>query len=193
MLNFRLRILREKEGITQSDLAKDLGISRVSVSNYELAERVPDADTVVKYAKRFKVSSDYILGLSEFSNTDIEHKELLAVDSFKAFLSTINDYKTGQFAEKTTFTQTLEAKITRANGDIEELGEIANNDSIMISEDYKQQLKAALKAMARTRLNAILVKVAEPWLDEICIFDTVTASDTLGISLIETAKVEKFD
>lgn len=61
----RLRQLREKNGYTLEDVAQALGLRNQYVSNYELGKRNPDFETLVKFARFYHVSTDYLLG-----NTD---------------------------------------------------------------------------------------------------------------------------
>jgi len=73
MLNKRLKELREEKGLTQAELAENLEISRGSVGNYEKKERVPDGDVLIKFADFFGVTTDYLLGRSEFKNYGQEY------------------------------------------------------------------------------------------------------------------------
>ena len=61
----RLKFLRENEKITQSELAKELGISQNTYSQYETGARQPSLETLIKLAKFYFVSTDYILGLTD--------------------------------------------------------------------------------------------------------------------------------
>lgn len=54
--------LRKEKKYSQSDIARMLGISRQAYSNYELGNREPDYNTLVKLAELFNVSVDYLLG-----------------------------------------------------------------------------------------------------------------------------------
>lgn len=67
-LRSRLQHLRFEKNITQAQLSDAIGISRMSVSNYESGDRIPDAIVVAKLANFFEVTTDYILGVSEFKN-----------------------------------------------------------------------------------------------------------------------------
>lgn len=73
MVNFgdKLRSLRTEAGMTQAELAKRLNITKSVVSYYELQERTPSPDVIVKLATIFHVSTDYLLG--------IEHKKTIDV------------------------------------------------------------------------------------------------------------------
>ncbi len=68
----RLIELREKRDITQQTLADDLNITRQSLSLYEKAERTINIDLLVKIAKYFDVSTDYLLGLNDNTTTDTD-------------------------------------------------------------------------------------------------------------------------
>jgi len=61
MVADRIRILREQKGLTQTDLAKQLGITRSSVNAWELGISVPSTQYIVELAQIFKVSTDYLL------------------------------------------------------------------------------------------------------------------------------------
>ncbi|MBR2381225.1 MAG: helix-turn-helix transcriptional regulator [Clostridia bacterium] len=65
MVNFgeRLKRLRLQEKLTQQQLADRLGITKSVVSYYELQERSPSPEIIIKLASVFHVSADYLLGL----------------------------------------------------------------------------------------------------------------------------------
>jgi len=65
----RLAELRNKKGITQNELAKLTNISRSRIGLYETNKRDPDLDTIKYFAEFFNVSTDYLLGKSEFKQT----------------------------------------------------------------------------------------------------------------------------
>lgn len=53
--------LRKKEGMTQEDLAGEIGVSRQSVSKWESSMAMPDLDKIVKLSQIFSVSTDFLL------------------------------------------------------------------------------------------------------------------------------------
>ena len=53
--------LRKKNSISQEKLADTIGVTRQAVSNWELDEKVPDIENVIKLAEIFGVSLDYLL------------------------------------------------------------------------------------------------------------------------------------
>lgn len=68
MFGKRIAELRKKQGLTQSELARSIGISRSALSLYEIEKREPDIETLNKFASLFSVSLDYLLGNSEVSS-----------------------------------------------------------------------------------------------------------------------------
>lgn len=61
MIADRIKDLREQKKITQSDLAKHLGITRSSVNAWEMGISVPSTQYIVELAHTFNVSTDYLL------------------------------------------------------------------------------------------------------------------------------------
>lgn len=61
----RIKQLRKEKGITQEELAKATGISRVTLGFYERNDNPPPVDTLCAIAKYFGVSTDYLLGLTD--------------------------------------------------------------------------------------------------------------------------------
>ena len=60
MLNLMLE--RKKKKMTQSDLAKEIGVSRVSVARWETGESYPSISILLQLSEFFEVSVDYLLG-----------------------------------------------------------------------------------------------------------------------------------
>ena len=61
----RLRDLREDSDLKQKDLAEYLHIKQNTYSQYENGQRQLPIDILIKLAKYYNVSTDYILGLSK--------------------------------------------------------------------------------------------------------------------------------
>ena len=62
----RLRELREEKGLYQIHLAKELNVSIKTISNWERGTREPDIATIIKLAKFFEVTTDYLLGVTDY-------------------------------------------------------------------------------------------------------------------------------
>ena len=61
----RIRLLREKNGNTQSEVCISLGIEQSTLANYEKNRRIPKADMIIAFANFFHVSTDYLLGRTD--------------------------------------------------------------------------------------------------------------------------------
>lgn len=62
MIAERIRALREQANMTQSELARKLGITRSSVNAWEMGISVPSTQYLMRLAEIFQVSTDYLLG-----------------------------------------------------------------------------------------------------------------------------------
>lgn len=61
----RLKALRKAKGIGQEELAQAIGVQRASVSQYENSGTYPTVDRLIRIARYFGVTTDYLLGLTE--------------------------------------------------------------------------------------------------------------------------------
>lgn len=66
--SYRLTVLLDENNMSQTQLAKKIGTSNVTICRYLTGERVPRLDVVTKIADVFNVSLDYLLGLSNDEN-----------------------------------------------------------------------------------------------------------------------------
>ncbi|MBQ3863550.1 MAG: helix-turn-helix transcriptional regulator [Schwartzia sp.] len=71
MVADRIKTLREQAGMTQSALAKQLGITRSSVNAWELGISVPSTQYIIELAALFKVSTDYLLCVDRSAAIDV--------------------------------------------------------------------------------------------------------------------------
>lgn len=72
----KLKQLRTQAGLTQKQLGDKIGITKSVISFYELRERTPSPDILVKLAGVFHVSTDYLLGLEKGKTIDISGLDL---------------------------------------------------------------------------------------------------------------------
>jgi len=63
---------REKNGITQEQLAEDVGISRTMIAHYEKGIKVPNVITGVMIAKRLGTTAETLVGEPE-TNQKLEN------------------------------------------------------------------------------------------------------------------------
>ncbi|MCI6265534.1 MAG: helix-turn-helix domain-containing protein [Erysipelotrichaceae bacterium] len=64
----RIRDLREDKDLTQQELSNILGCSQTTYSRYETGNLNVPIDILKKLAKFYKVSIDYIVGISNKKN-----------------------------------------------------------------------------------------------------------------------------
>ena len=60
----RLQQVRQEQGFSRKEIADILEVTPRAYQYYEEGKREPDFDKLVTLAKHLKVSSDYLLGLS---------------------------------------------------------------------------------------------------------------------------------
>lgn len=68
----RLRQLRERRKLTQTQVAVRLNISKSAMSGYENNIKTPSVDILIELAQLYNVTTDYLLGL--------DNREMLYVD-----------------------------------------------------------------------------------------------------------------
>ena len=92
--------LRKKKGITQEELAKNIGVTFSCVALWETKKRKINVNYLKKIAKYFDVSLDYLTGGSSIQKTEKE-KELIDL---------INQLNDEQVQEISTFIDYLISK-----------------------------------------------------------------------------------
>ena len=71
MFDERIKELRSNLGINQVEFGKRISVSKQCVSNWENGNVQPSIDMLMKIAKTFSVSADYLLGLNDISALDV--------------------------------------------------------------------------------------------------------------------------
>ena len=69
-LQDRIYELRKNSGMSQEELAEKVGVTRQSVSKWELGTSVPELETLVALSKCFGVTTDYLLSDEAPTQTD---------------------------------------------------------------------------------------------------------------------------
>ena len=74
MLNIGDKIiqLRKQLNLSQNELAEKISVSRTIIGNYERNTNLPSIEILLKMAKTFNVTIDYLIGEGEFSSYDKE-------------------------------------------------------------------------------------------------------------------------
>ena len=71
MIANKIKMLRERHNLTQSDLAKKLGLTRAGVNAWEMGISVPSTQYIVELAALFGVSTDYLLDIEKEKSINI--------------------------------------------------------------------------------------------------------------------------
>lgn len=72
ILDKRIKELREKSGLTQTELAKKMGVTRSSINGWEMGISIPSIMKLVELAMFFHVTTDYLLGMENQNRLDID-------------------------------------------------------------------------------------------------------------------------
>lgn len=68
--SYRLTVLLDEHNMSQTQLAKKVGTTNVTICRYINGERIPRIDVASKIVSVFNVSLDYLLGISESVDTE---------------------------------------------------------------------------------------------------------------------------
>lgn len=97
MFGERLKMLREKAGVSQQKIADIVDLTQQAVGKWENNKAEPDLTTVAKLADFFDCSTDYLLGktnIRKYPHTIAAHhdggefteEELNEIEKFKEFV-----------------------------------------------------------------------------------------------------------
>jgi transcriptional regulator with XRE-family HTH domain len=72
MLNIgsKIKELRKAKSWSQEDLAKEIGSSRIMIGKYERNDNAPSIEVLLKMARAFDVTVDYLIGEGQLSTYD---------------------------------------------------------------------------------------------------------------------------
>lgn len=96
MIADKIKMLREKQGITQAELAKRLGITRSGVNAWEMGLTVPSTQYVIELSLLFSVSTDYLLDMPQTQTVSVEglnDREIASVVEIIACYNSLKKFK----------------------------------------------------------------------------------------------------
>ena len=97
----RLIALREKYNFSQTDIARQIGVTPALISAYENQERKPSLDKLVALADIFHVSTDYILGRSvKIDSSVMVNVDGLSDKQIEIIRNIISEFKSDSFLTK---------------------------------------------------------------------------------------------
>lgn len=85
MIIERLKKLRKEGKLTQKDIATFLNISQPAYQQFESGKKKMNLETMEKLADYFNVSTDYLLGKTDFPDLDLEVDIDNAIDNSVAY------------------------------------------------------------------------------------------------------------
>lgn len=86
----KLKALRKGQKLTQQQLASRLGVAKSVVSYYESGNRFPSYDVLVKIARAFRVTTDFLLDVDSQRTLDVSD---LSEDSIAVVTTVANALK----------------------------------------------------------------------------------------------------
>ena len=86
----KIKRLREQTGLTQSELARKLDLTRSSVNGWEMGLAIPCTQIIIELSNVFNVSTDYLLGIDKHS---VLYVDGLNEEEITSLLSIIKCYK----------------------------------------------------------------------------------------------------
>lgn len=85
----RLKELRTENNCTLDEFSKLLDLPAQTINRYELGQRTPKIDTVDHIADKLEVSSDYLLGKTDFKNWEELTANITQLESLENYISSL--------------------------------------------------------------------------------------------------------
>lgn len=91
MLGDRIRELRNSRSLSQVELARQLHVSKQTISNWENNNVPPSINTLIRIATFFDVSTDYLLEFNNERNLNVEGLSDRQIAHIQAIIQDILD------------------------------------------------------------------------------------------------------
>ncbi|QUH18700.1 helix-turn-helix domain-containing protein [Alkaliphilus sp. B6464] len=85
----RLKDLRSEGNYTLEEFSKILDLPAQTINRYELDQRTPKIDTVDQIANKLNVSSDYLLGKTDYKNWEELASNITQLESLESYISSL--------------------------------------------------------------------------------------------------------
>ena len=127
----RIKELRTREGLTQAQLAKAVGVTPAAVGNYEQGVSFPKESVLKKLFGALNCSPNELFGREEFSEEDYEHLRLyVRLDS--------NSKRIVDECTERELSRTSAIRIAARGGSTEMTLKKRRNESIFDADDYNR-------------------------------------------------------
>ena len=90
----RLRHLRETKKLTQKQAADRVGIAISTLSGYELEEKHPSYFILMKLARLYNVTTDYLIGMTKSRTLDVTGLSDKEINSLAEIIEVLQENKT---------------------------------------------------------------------------------------------------
>lgn len=135
-MNFSLgkaiKELRAAKDITQAELAERVGVTMSAISSYEVSGRLPSYDVLVKIARVFNVTTDFLLGMGKKDVIDVTG---LSIQQRETISRIVSEYKDFNGLRSSINAEQKKSYAKWLGNDYEELEQIKNDRFIGIEED----------------------------------------------------------
>lgn len=204
-----IKALRTERGLTQGQLAKEVGLSKSAIIKYENNERKPDFEAIAKLEEFFNVSASYLLGKTIYRNisekvffTEVLHldetlrdkpeeirKAAISIyNSFKEIVEKIIEQNEHDAMKRLSILRSLTDKInTIYFSDYLPTKELWEEGKLSELEFYKKKeaiLKKHLSAVEHYLYEAFTMRCNELYEEYQATFDTIDKSKIYSIDKI---------
>lgn len=81
MISDRIRLLREKTGVSARKFAESIGMRYTTYYGYETGKRMPNAETLLLIAKALKCTPSYLMGWEEQEAEELQRSVVPLIDT----------------------------------------------------------------------------------------------------------------
>lgn len=87
MFGERLKRLRQLKNLSQEELGKRLGVSKQTVSNWEIENVTPSLDMFENVARFFDTTPNYLLGYEVYAGLDVTGLDVKEIEHIAAIIA----------------------------------------------------------------------------------------------------------
>lgn len=133
-LGDKMKELRLKKNLKQSELAEKAGISRVSIGNYERGDRVPNVEILLKISEALEVPLAELMDIKKKNLSNIDEESFFKLFNISRKTGTHFSYLTGETTDKNYYRFILK----------EYLDKIDYNILINSTKKYDEDIQSAI-------------------------------------------------
>ncbi|AYN50129.1 helix-turn-helix transcriptional regulator [Lactobacillus johnsonii] len=142
----RIKEIRQEKNLSQTDIAKALGVTRQAISLYEKGDREPKLETWQKLADFFGVSVPYLQGVSDIDDPNF-YKNLELYLALIAESNSLENYKDKDFVKKLDVSENERIK---ANFSL-----VFNLLEMGVMDEIKEELRTLTKKISVSDMQEI--------------------------------------